>query len=162
MNTDRIEKKILLRAPLERVWRALSDSAAFGTWFGARFDGPFTPGGKLHGVIVGTAMDAEIAKAQAEHAGLGMEIRIEEVEPMRLLSFRWHPAAVERGVDYSGEPATLVEFRLEETGEGVMLTLSESGFDRLPPERRVNAFRMNEQGWGLVLTLVEKYLAHAG
>src|SRR6266567_564406 len=117
MNTDRIEKKILLRAPRKRVWRALSDSTEFGSWFGMKFDGPFTPGATMRGMLVGTTADTEVAKAQKQHEGLVFEITIEQMEPERLFSFRWHPNAIERGVDYSVEPRTLVAFALEEAPE---------------------------------------------
>jgi len=161
MDTDRIEKKILLRAPRKRVWRALSDSTEFGTWFGVKFDGPFAPGAVVRGVIAPTAVNVEVAKAQKEHEGMPFEITIERMEPERLFSFRWHPFAVERGVDYSAEPTTLVVFFLEEVADGVMLTVTESGFDRIPLERRARAFTANEQGWGMVVTLIEEYLVHA-
>ncbi len=161
MSTDRIEKKILLRAPRQRVWRALSDSAEFGSWFGVKFDGPFTPGASMRGALVGTTVDAEVAKAQKEQEGLPFEITIEQMEPERLFSFRWHPFAIERGVDYSSEPATLVVFKLEEVADGVMLTVTESGFDRIPLARRAKAFAANEQGWGIMVRMIEKYLVHA-
>jgi uncharacterized protein YndB with AHSA1/START domain len=161
MTADRIEKKILLRAPRQRVWRALTDATEFGTWFGARFDGPFTPGARLHGVIVPTGVDAEVAKAQRPYEGKPFEITVERMEPERLFSFRWHPYAIEPDVDYSAEPTTLIAFSLEEVPDGVMLTVTESGFDRIPLERRAAAFKANEQGWAIQLTLIEKYLAKA-
>ncbi len=159
MSTDRIEKKILLHAPRKRIWRALSDSTEFGTWFGMKFDGPFVPGAVMRGVMVGTKVNAEVAKAQKEYEGMSGEITIERIEPERLFSFRWHPFAVERGVDYSAEPTTLIVFTLEETPDGVLLTVSESGFDQIPLERRSKAFTANEQGWTMVLKLIEEYLA---
>ena len=161
MNTDRIEKKILLRAPRKRVWRALSDSKEFGSWFGMKFDGPFAPGASMRGVIVPNTVNAEVAKARKEHHGKAFEITIDQVEPERLFSFRWHPYAVEPGVDYSVEPTTLVAFTLEEVASGVMLTVTESGFDRIPLARRAKAFTANEQGWGMVVKMLEEYLAHA-
>jgi uncharacterized protein YndB with AHSA1/START domain len=159
MSTDRIEKKILLHAPRNRVWRAISDSKEFGTWFGMKFDGPFVPGAVMRGVIVGTKVNAEVAKAQKEYQGMSGEIRIEQIEPERLFSFRWHPFAVERGVDYSAEPTTLVVFALEETPKGVLLTVTESGFDQIPLARRAKAFTANEGGWTMVMKLIEEYLA---
>jgi uncharacterized protein YndB with AHSA1/START domain len=158
MNTDRIEKKILLRAPRQRVWRALTDSTEFGTWFGVKFEGPFTPGASLRGVIVPTKVNAEVAKAQKPYEGKPFDITIERMEPERLFSFRWHPFAIEPGVDYSAEPTTLVVFALEEVPGGVMLTVTESGFDQIPLARRAKAFTANEQGWGMVVKLVEEYL----
>jgi uncharacterized protein YndB with AHSA1/START domain len=159
MSTDRIEKKILLRAPLKRVWRALSDSAEFGSWFGVKFDGPFTPGAMVRGVIVPTTVNAEVARAQKEYEGMPFEITLAQMEPERRFSFRWHPFAVERGVDYSAESATLVVFALAEVANGVMLTVTESGFDRIPLARRAKAFTANEKGWGMVVKLIDKHLA---
>ena len=156
---DRIEKKILLHASLKRVWRALSDSEEFGTWFGVRFDTPFKPGAHITGKIVGTTVNPEVAKAQKQYAHIPFEITIDRIEPERLFSFRWHPNAVEPGVDYSNEPTTLIEFTLEEVPDGVMLTVVESGFDQIPLARRAKAFEGNEKGWGMVIQLVEKYLA---
>ncbi len=161
MSTDRIEKKIMLHAPRKRVWRALSDSTEFGTWFGMKFDAAFTPGARLHGTIVGTAVNAEVAKGQKQYEGISFDIIIDRIEPERLFSFRWHPNAVEPGVDYCAEPTTLVVFALEEVAGGVLLTVTESGFDGIPLARRAKAFSANEGGWSVVLTLVEAYLAQA-
>jgi uncharacterized protein YndB with AHSA1/START domain len=159
--TDRIEKRVLLRAPRERVWRAVSDAQQFGAWFGVEFDSPFVAGAHLTGRITPTQVDAEIAKAQEPHAGKAFEWSVERIEPMQLISFRWHPFAVDPGVDYSQEPTTLVTFELQEEAEGTRLTISESGFDRIPLERRLKAFAANEQGWQAQSQLIAKYLAGA-
>src|SRR5262245_4478788 len=161
MSTDRIEKKILLRASRKRVWRALTDSREFAAWFGMKFHGPFTPGAVMQGVIVGTTVDAEVAKAQKQYEGLTGEITIEQMEPERLFSFRWHPNAIEPGVDYSAEPTTLIVFQLEEVANGVTLTVTESGFDLIPLARRAKAFEANEQGWGMIIKLIEGYVRDA-
>lgn len=161
MSTDRIEKKILLEAPRKRVWRALADSTEFGRWFGMKFDGPFVPGASMRGVIVPTTVNAEVAKAQKQHEGLPFDITIEQMEPERLFSFRWHPFAIDRGVDYSAEPTTLVVFTLEEVANGVMLTVTESGFDRIPIARRAQAFSANEGGWSMMVKVIGEYLAQA-
>jgi len=160
-STDRIEKQVLLRAPLARVWHAVSDPEQFGTWFGVKFDGPFAPGTTLTGRITPTKVDPEVAKSQEPYAGKPFEWTVERVEPMRLIAFRWHPFAVEPGVDYSQEATTLVVFELEEADAGTKLTISESGFDRIPLERRAKAFAANEQGWAAQARLIEKYLAGA-
>lgn len=159
MSIDRIEKRILLHAPLKRVWQALADSAEFGRWFGMRFDGPFSPGATMRGVIVPTTANAEIAQAQKPYEGLPFDLTIEQMEPERRFSFRWHPNAVEQGVDYSAEPTTLVVFSLEEVPDGVMLTVTESGFDRIPLARRAQAFSANEGGWSVMVNVIEEYLA---
>jgi uncharacterized protein YndB with AHSA1/START domain len=156
---DRIEKTILLHAPRARVWRALTNADEFGAWFGMKFDGSFKPGAAVRGVITPTIVDATIANAQKEHEGLPFEIIIDRIEPERLFSFRWHPFAIERGVDYSHEPTTLVVFQLEQVGTDIKLTVTESGFDQIPLERRAKAFTANEGGWTMVVTLIEKYLA---
>jgi len=160
-SSDRIVKTVLLRAPLERVWRAISEAQQFGAWFGVAFDGPFVEGATMVGRIVPTEADAEIAKTQEPYRGAKFEIVVDRIEPMRWFSFRWHPFAVERDVDYSKEPMTLVAFQVEEAAGGTTLTITESGFDRLPAARRARAFTMNEQGWAAQARLVEKYLSHA-
>lgn len=160
-NTDRIEKKVLLRAPRDRVWRAISDSKQFGSWFGVEFDGAFVAGKSMTGRIVPTSVDAEVAKSQKPYEGLSFEFSVDRVEPMRFFSFRWHPFAVEPGVDYSKEPTTLVVFELEEGSGGTLLTITETGFNRIPLERRAKAFASNEQGWTAQTKLIEKYLALA-
>jgi uncharacterized protein YndB with AHSA1/START domain len=148
MDTDRIEKTIVLRAPRSRVWRALAQAEEFGAWFGVALEGAFVPGARLTGRITTPG-----------HEHVTMEIVVERVEPEHLLSYRWHPYAVEPGVDYASEPTTLVEFHLAEVAEGTQLTVVESGFDRIPPARRATAFRMNEQGWAEQLTRIAHYVA---
>jgi len=159
--TDRIEKTVLLRAPLERVWRAISDPGEFGAWFGVAFDGPFVAGARVTGRIVPTKVDAEIAKAQEPYVGAKFECSIDRVEPMRLFSFRWNPYGVEQGVDYSKEATTLVTFALEEAPGGTKLTITESGFDQIPLERRAKAFSANAEGWAMQAKLIENYLEAA-
>jgi uncharacterized protein YndB with AHSA1/START domain len=149
-NTDRIEKTIALRAPRGRVWRALTDAREFGEWFRVALAGAFA---------AGTTVRGRITHPGYEH--VTMEMYVERMEPERLFSYRWHPYAIEPGVDYSREPTTLVEFRLEEVTGGTRLTIVESGFDRLPPERRDEAFRMNEGGWQEQLGNVERHVAAA-
>jgi uncharacterized protein YndB with AHSA1/START domain len=161
MITDQIKKTILLRAPIARVWRALSNASEFGTWFGMKVDGEFAPGAVLRGVITATTVDAEVAEAQKPYEGKPFEIRIERMEPERLFSMRWHPHAVDLQTDYSAEPTTLVEFALEQVADGVMLTVTESGFDNIPLERRAKAFTENEQGWSMMVRMLEKYVVHA-
>jgi uncharacterized protein YndB with AHSA1/START domain len=158
-STDRIEKRVLLRASRERVWRAISDSKQFGSWFGVEFDGPFVAGASIVGKMVPTAVDAEVAKRQETYRGYRFEFAVDRVEPMRLFSFRWHPFAMDSSVDYSKEPSTLVVFELAEAADGTMLTVTESGFDQIPLERRAKAFAANEGGWAAQITLIEKYLA---
>jgi uncharacterized protein YndB with AHSA1/START domain len=161
MVIDRIEKIVVLRAPRKRVWRALADSGEFGHWFGVEFDGPFTPGAFLHGRIVTTKVNAEVAKLQKPHEGLSFDITIDRMEPERLFSFRHHPFAIDRNVDYSTEPTTLVTLTLEEIPEGVKLTVTESGFERLPITRRDEAFKANEGGWGFMVKVLEEYVVQA-
>jgi uncharacterized protein YndB with AHSA1/START domain len=160
MSTGRIEKKVLLRAPRKRVWRALADSTEFGSWFGMKFDGPFAPGATMRGMIVPTTVDADVAKAQKNYEGVPVEMMIEQMEPERLFSFRWHPGAVEEGVDYSVEPTTLVVFELEEVADGILLTVTETGFDQIPLARRAKAFSANEGGWAIQMRLIQQYLQH--
>ncbi|AEV76407.1 hypothetical protein MycrhN_5945 [Mycolicibacterium rhodesiae NBB3] len=158
MNPDRIEKEVVLKAPLERVWRAISDADEFGQWFGVRFDGPFVPGTSVTGVMTPTAVDEEVAKAQQPYAGQADRWQIVAVEPPRRLAFRWHPFGVEDGEDEASQPTTLVEFTLEDTSGGVLLRIVESGFEAIPAARRQSAFEGNSEGWSAQTELIRKYL----
>jgi uncharacterized protein YndB with AHSA1/START domain len=144
---DRIEKQIVLKAPRARVWRALADAEAFGQWFGVKLAGSFAPGARLRG---------QITHPGYEH--VTFEITIERVEPEKLLSWRWHPHAIDPKIDYSAEPTTLVVFELAEAPEGTLLTLVESGFEGIPPSRR-EAFGANERGWAIQMKAIERYIS---
>jgi uncharacterized protein YndB with AHSA1/START domain len=159
MNTDRIEKQVLLPARLDRVWRAISDSQEFGQWFGVRIDGPFVAGTTVNATITGTTVDEEVAELQRPHAGAKATWQIVAVEPPRRFAYRWHPFAVDANVDYGNEPTTLVEFTLSETADGVLLRIVESGFDAIPETRRADAFEANSGGWAKQTELVRKYLS---
>jgi uncharacterized protein YndB with AHSA1/START domain len=135
-STDRIEKEIVMRAPRSRVWRALTDAREFGRWFRADIKDDFVAGRPARG---------RITHPGYEH--VAFEVEVERIEPERLFSFRWHPYAVDPKKDYSKEPTTLVVFELDEVPDGTRLRVTESGFDRLPVERRAEAFRMNSGGW---------------
>jgi uncharacterized protein YndB with AHSA1/START domain len=137
-STDRIERSIDMKAPRARVWRALVNAEEFGSWFGVNLKGQaFVPGGQVRG---------HITHPGYEH--LQFEARVERVDPEQLLSFYWHPYAIEPGVDYTQEAPTLVTFTLQDTlDSGTRLTVVESGFDKVPAGRRLEAFRMNSQGW---------------
>ncbi len=156
--SDRIEKQVLLRAPLSRVWQALTDSKEFGRWFGVTFDGPFKTGAPISGRIAQTTVDPTVAQMQKPYEGMAFSITIDRMEPKSLFTFRWHPFAHDPKVDYSGEPTTLVAFSLEEVPGGVLLTVTESGFDKIPLERRATAFTANEGGWTMQVTLIQKYV----
>jgi len=144
MSTDRIEKRVVLRAPRSRVWRAISDAKEFGTWFRLTLDGAFAAGKTVRG----------------RHDNFKVEMRIERIEPERYFSYRWHPYPKDPAKDYAEEPMTLVEFTLEDAeGGGTALTIVESGFDRIPLARRAEAFRMNTEGWGSQIKNLERYVA---
>jgi uncharacterized protein YndB with AHSA1/START domain len=161
-NSDRIEKQVHLRAPIERVWRAVSDAREFGAWFGVTFDAPFAPGRRMAGTMSPTKVDPEVAAAQEPYEGRAFEITVDRIEPPHLFSFRWHPFAVDENHDYSVEPTTLVVCELKEAdGGGTLLRITESGFDGIPLERRAKAFEMNGHGWTMQAKLVAKYLADA-
>jgi uncharacterized protein YndB with AHSA1/START domain len=159
METNRIEKKIVLKATRERVWQAVSDSARFGFWFGVEFEAPFVPGSWITGRIVPTKVDPEVAKLQEPHTGKKFEILIERIQPMDQFSFRWHPFAIDPAVDYAKEPTTLVTFELAKADDGTLLTIKESGFEQIPAARRKQAFEANDGGWTHQTKLIEKYLA---
>ena len=145
--SNSVEKRIELNAPVSKVWRALTDYREFGEWFRVKLDGPFVPGEISTGYITYPGY---------EH--LKLEATVQKMEPERLFSFTWHPYAVDPDFDYSNEPVTLVEFRLEPKDKGTVLYLTESGFDALPKDRRLEEFRMNEDGWTEQITNIEQHL----
>jgi uncharacterized protein YndB with AHSA1/START domain len=145
--TDRIEKVIDLKAPVERVWRALTDPSEFGAWFGVKLDGVFTPGAVARGPITHPGYEHVI-----------WEARIVAMDRPRLFSFHWHPYAVDPAIDYSQEPPTLVEFRLAPLSEGTRLTVTESGFENIPAHRREEALRMNAEGWSIQVENIRGYV----
>jgi len=147
ISTDRIEKRIEVRAPRSRVWRAIADATEFGAWFGMKLDQPFTEGATIRG---------EITISGNEHA---VQLQVERIEPEHLFAYRWHPYAIDSKIDYSSEPTTLVEFRLEEIVGGTAVTIIESGFDQIPITRRAEAFRMNDRGWAGQIKKLERYVA---
>jgi uncharacterized protein YndB with AHSA1/START domain len=148
-STDRIERSIVINAPRERVWRALSNAEEFGTWFGVNLKGmSFTAGASTRG---------HITHPGYEH--IVFEVKVDRVEPQQLLSWHWHPYAIETGVDYSSEEPTLVTFTLADApGNGTLLTVVESGFDKVPPHRRLEAFRMNSHGWDAQMQNIARHI----
>jgi len=148
LSTDRIEKRVDLRATRSRVWRAITTAEEFGTWFRMKLDGEFAEGATIRG---------RITHPGYEH--VTVDLLVERIEPERYFSYRWHPYAIDASVDYSAEPTTLVEFILEETEDGTAVTIVESGFDRIPLSRRSEAFRMNDQGWGGQIKNLERYVS---
>jgi uncharacterized protein YndB with AHSA1/START domain len=147
---DRIEKQIELKAHVSRVWRALTDSREFGEWFRVNIEAPFVPGQPAQGQILYPGYEHVTWRAV-----------IQAMEPERLFSFTWHPYSVDPAIDYSQETPTLVEFRLEPTATGTLLMVTESGFDRIPTHRRLEAFRMNDGGWTQQMKNIEAYVAPA-
>lgn len=145
---NQIEKRIEIGAPVSRVWQALTDSRKFGEWFLVKMDGPF---------VAGQPVAGQITHPGYEH--LRMEIVVKAIEPERLFSYTWHPYALDPGVDYAKEEPTLVEFQLQPTAGGTLLTVTESGFDKIPSARRAEAFRMNDGGWAQQMKNIQVYVS---
>jgi uncharacterized protein YndB with AHSA1/START domain len=166
--TDRIEKRVTLRAPVSRVWRAIADSEEFGRWFGFKLDGAFEAGKAVTGTFTENLNEAAIVEFQKQAGVRPSNVKlppkdavfctVERIEPEHYLSFRWIPYGIDAEIDPKNEPTTLVEFRLEKVAEGTLLTIVESGFDRVPAHRRERAFRMNEGGWAAQAENLEKYV----
>jgi uncharacterized protein YndB with AHSA1/START domain len=144
---NQIQKQVEIAAPVARVWEALTDFRQFGEWFKTRMDGPFVAGQPLGG---------QITFPGYEH--LRMEIVVQAIEPETLFSFTWHPYAVDPKVDYSQEESTLVEFRLQPAAGGTLLTVTESGFEKIPEARRAEAFLRNGNGWTQQMNNIEAYV----
>jgi uncharacterized protein YndB with AHSA1/START domain len=171
MDLDRIEKEVVLHAPVSRVWRALTDREEFGRWFGVELDQPFVQGQTVTGTFTGDFDEQQIVQYQKAVGLTPSKVRIptgrtvfctvERVEPERCFSFRWIPYGIDAECDPEHEPTTLVEFRLEPDGSGTRLTIVESGFDRVPAHRRERAFRMNEGGWSAQADNLRQYVQGA-
>lgn len=146
-NADRIERSVVIRAPRERVWRALTDHREFSAWFGVAMAGPFEAGKRVGGRVT---MEA--------YKELVFSLVVNKLIPPRYFSWRWNPAPIDPKADYSKEPMTLVEFTLDEVAGGTKLTVVESGFDRVPLARRAEAFRLNTEGWDEQMANIERYV----
>lgn len=172
MRTDRIEKQVTLRAPLSRVWKAISDSREFGRWFGFEVEGEFAPGKTVRGIFQGQLDETALMEHQRQLGLRPSKVKppaqgatfctVERVEPESYFSFRWIPYGIDAEADLENEPTTLVEFRLEPLPEGTRLTIVESGFDRVPAHRRDRAFRMNEGGWAAQAENIQRYVEGSG
>jgi uncharacterized protein YndB with AHSA1/START domain len=147
-STDRIEKRVEMKAPIARVWRALTDYREFSEWFGVKLESAFAPGKTSAG---------QVTYPGFEHVRL--ELVVQKMEPERLFSYTWHPYAVDMKADYSKETPTLVEFRLEKIPAGTLLVVTESGFDKIPAARRAEAWRRNDGGWAEQMGRIESYVA---
>jgi len=146
--SNTIEKRIELKAPVSRVWRAITDHREFGEWFKVDLEGPFVPG--------------QVARGRITHPGyehVTWQVTVKEMQPEKLFSFTWHPYAIDPNVDYSGEPPTLIEFRLWPMATGTLLVVTESGFDNIPAHRRDEAFRMDDKGWAQQVKNIESHVA---
>jgi uncharacterized protein YndB with AHSA1/START domain len=165
---DRIEKRVTLRAPVSRVWQAIANTKEFGRWFGVNLEGDFVAGKPITGTFSSLPSEAAILEHQKRLGLPPSKVRLpeasivfctpERIEPQYYFSFRWIPYGIDADVDPHTEPTTLVEFRLEPVAEGTLLTIVESGFDRVPAHRRERAFRMNEGGWTAQAESVRKYV----
>jgi uncharacterized protein YndB with AHSA1/START domain len=148
--SDRIEKSVEIKAPVSRVWRALTDHTEFAQWFRVKLDHPFVAGAVTRG---------NVTSAGYEH--LKFEVTVTAKEPERYFAFTWHPFPIDPNEDYSKEVPTLVEFTLEPINGGTRLRVVESGFDKIPAHRRAEAFRMNEGGWAVQVKNIAAYVEHA-
>ncbi|WP_294739398.1 SRPBCC family protein [uncultured Pseudomonas sp.] len=147
--SNEIKRKVLLNAPRQRVWEALTDAEQFGNWFGIALKGKhFAPGRAIEAPITYPGYEHVVWKAKIEH-----------LEPQARFSFSWHPYAVDNDVDYDTETPTLVEFTLEDHAEGILLRVVESGFDGIPDARRQKAYKKNSRGWDDQMNNIEEYLA---
>ncbi|ENN86517.1 hypothetical protein RHSP_08992 [Rhizobium freirei PRF 81] len=168
---DRIEKQVVLRAPIERVWRAITDVEEFSQWFGVKLNEPFLPGRAITGTFEG---DFDPQALRQYQASLGLDptdIRqpsqnavfctVERMEAPRSFSFRWIPYGIDIDCDPAKESPTLVEFQLEPVTEGTRLTITESGFEGIPDHRRKRAFLMNDGGWAAQVENIRRYVERA-
>lgn len=147
MSENRIERHIDLKSPPSRVWKALTDHKEFGQWFGCVFEGPF---------VVGKVVPGTLNFPGFEHIQWAVDVK--KMDPEKLFAFTWHPYPADKTLDYTKEPQTLVEFVLHAVGTGTRLQVIESGFEKIPANRRLEVFRVNSEGWVEQLENVAKYV----
>jgi uncharacterized protein YndB with AHSA1/START domain len=146
--SDRIERTIDLEVPIHRLWRVLTEPQEVSAWFGARFEEPFLVGKTALGTVT-----------YPGYEGLKFDINVVAKNDLKLFSFAWHPYAIDRKRDYSGEKRTLVEFHLQPIPRGTRLTVTETGFDALPADRAAEAYAANGPGWEDQLIKIAKLVA---
>jgi uncharacterized protein YndB with AHSA1/START domain len=173
VSSDKIEKHVTLRAPVSRVWKAITNARQFGQWFGVELEGEFVAGKPIRGLFDASRVnEAEIVEHQKKMGLRPSKLKmpkgatvfgtVERIEPETYFSFRWIPYGIDAEADLENEPTTLVEFRLAKAvageGDATMLSIVESGFDKVPAHRRERAFHMNEGGWAAQIENVRKYV----
>lgn len=144
---DKLVKVVDIKAPVSRVWQALTDHRQFGEWFRVDLNEPFAPGSRSTGLTLYPGYEG--------HEWLAV---IETMEPETLFAFHWNHEDIEPGVPLAQQPTTRVEFRLEDTGSGTRLTITETGFAALPEHKRVEAIRLNTQGWDIQAKNISDYV----
>jgi uncharacterized protein YndB with AHSA1/START domain len=162
MSEDRIEKHVVIRAPRDRVWKALTDSKEFGRWFGVRFEGPFAPGRSVRGVITPSELATPEETAGHPYLGKPMVFQIERLDPPHRFSYRWQPIEGRKSIEAEDGPSTLVEFTLEETKDGTQLTVVETGFSAIPATHRKAAYESHDGGWTVQVDRVRVHIEQGG
>ena len=153
------------------MWQAIANAKEFGRWFGIDLEGDFVVGKPIVGAFNVELNEAAILEYQKKLGLPPSKVKlpeksivfctVERIEPETYFSFRWIPYGIDADIDPETEPMTLVEFRLEKAAEGTLLTIAESGFERVPAHRRQRAFRMNEGGWAAQAENIRNYVEKA-
>jgi uncharacterized protein YndB with AHSA1/START domain len=143
---SRIDRTIEIKAPPERVWRALTNAKELSAWFQVTIEGDIVAGGEVW----------------MQHKGQRFRVRFVELTPPTRFVWQWHPGAVDPNVDYSREPRTTVTFTLEPSESGTRLSVAETGFNEISLARRSKVYGDNNQGWAEVLLWLLKYVEAAG
>jgi uncharacterized protein YndB with AHSA1/START domain len=141
-----VERSTLVRAPRSCVWQALTNIQEFSKWFGVEAEGEFAPGARMR-----------MISTHESYKGVEFFVDVVKMDAPEIFSWRWHPGAKQPGEDNSSEPMTLVEFRLTEVEGGTLVTVVESGFDRLSLARRARVFEDNSKGWQFQLASLTRY-----
>ena len=148
---SRIDRTIEVKAPPDKVWRALTTAKDLSTWFHVVVEGNIAPGAEVW-----------MTSRYPGHEGTRFVVRIVEMTPPRRFAWQWHPGAVDPTVDYSREPWTTVTFTLEPSGSGTRLSVSETGFTDVALARRAKVYADNTQGWTEVIVWIQKYAEAQG
>lgn len=147
---SRIDRTVEIKAPPERVWRALTNPAELSAWFQVTIEGDIAPGRQVW-----------MTSVHPQHTGVRFRVWFVEMTPPTRFVWQWHPGAVDPNVDYSREPRTTVTFTLEPSETGTRLSVAETGFDEISRARRAKVYGDNSQGWTEVLLWIQKYVETA-
>lgn len=146
---DTIEREMILKAPIERVFNGLADAKSMCSWFMNGIEGDYRAGQNVVFIFKGSTQTFRVSA------------HIVAMDPNHYFAYRWVPGSDSIEGDLTEAATTLVEFFLEEVDGGTKLRMVESGFASLPAEYYEQAFSDNSGGWDEELPKLKAYIEQA-